>query len=99
MEYINTHYRDNISLDYLSRLFWMEKKYLSKTFKKYMNENYVEYVTKVRVEAAKKLLEEGELTISEIAERVSYNDANYFAVLFKKNVGMTPKEYRLKYMK
>ena len=99
VEYINTHYRDNISLDYLSRLFWMEKKYLSKTFKKYMNENYVEYVTKVRVEAAKKLLEEGELTISEIAERVSYNDANYFAVLFKKNVGMTPKEYRLKYMK
>lgn len=99
VDYINEHYMENISLENMSRMFWLEKKYLSKIFKKYMNENYVEYVTKVRIEAAKKLLEDGKYTISEIAEQVSYNDANYFAVLFKKNVGMTPKEYRLKYMK
>lgn len=99
VEYVNEHFTENISLDSLSKMFWLEKKYLSKVFKKYVNENYVEYVTGLRIEASKKLLEDNRYTISEVAEQVSYNDANYFAVLFKKNVGMTPKEYRLKYMK
>lgn len=99
VEYINEHYNEDISLESLSRMFWLEKKYLSKLFKKYVGENYVEYVTKKRIDAAKQMLEDRSLTISEIAERVSYCDSNYFAVLFKKNVGMTPKEYRLKYMK
>ena len=64
-----------------------------------MGQGFIEYVTNKRLEKAKKLLENTNYTISEIAEQVSYEDTNYFSVVFKRNVGITPREYRIKYQK
>jgi len=99
VSYIDEHYRENISLKSLASMFWLDQKYLSKLFKRHMGENYVEYITRKRIEDAKQMLSEEELTISEIAESVSYDDTNYFTVVFKKYVGITPKEYRLRHFK
>lgn len=97
VNYVDEHFCEDISLKWLAKKFWIEHKYLSKLFKKYVNEGYVEYITQKRIDAAKKMLEEEELTISEIARKVSYDDPNYFTVVFKRNVGITPREYRVKH--
>lgn len=99
VKYVDEHFCEDISLKWLANNFWIEHKYLSKLFKKYVNEGYVEYITKKRINAAKKMLSETELTIAEIAARVSYDDTNYFTVVFKRNVGITPRDYRIKHFK
>ena len=99
VKYVDSHYCKNISLKFLSGHFYLEQKYLSKLFKNYIGQGFVEYVTNKRIEKAKKLLANTNYTISEIAEQVAYEDANYFSVVFKRNVGITPREYRMKYQK
>ncbi len=99
VQYIDSHYCENISLKSLSKYFYLEQKYLSKLFKSYMHQGFMEYVTNKRIEKAKNLLKKTNCTVSEIAEQVSYQDSNYFSVAFKRNVGITPREYRIKYQK
>ncbi|MBR5944676.1 MAG: helix-turn-helix transcriptional regulator, partial [Lachnospiraceae bacterium] len=51
----------------------------------------------LRLNKAKELLKSSDLRSSQIAFDVGYNDAHYFSYIFKKNVGMTPSEYRTRY--
>lgn len=57
-------------------------------------ESYVNYVTNKKMERAKSLLMNKDLSITEIANILSYKDINYFSGLFKKQVGMSPQKYR-----
>ena len=57
-------------------------------------QTFVEYLTAVRIEAAKHLLTEGNSRMSDIAFDVGYQDSHYFSYLFKKHVGVSPREYR-----
>lgn len=68
--------------------------YLSYLFHKESGEYLVGYLNNQRVNRAKNLLETSLLNISEIAWACGYYDAGYFARLFKKTTGKTPKEYR-----
>ncbi|MDD6484451.1 MAG: response regulator [Clostridiales bacterium] len=97
VNYVDEHFCEDISLKWLAKKFCIEHKYLSKLFKKYVNKGYVEYITQKRMDAAKKMLGEEKLTISEIARSLSYDEPNYFTVVFKRNVGITPREYRVKH--
>ena len=58
-----------------------------------MGINYVEWLTNYRIDIAKKLLIERKSAIKEICYQVGYIDPNYFSRIFKKKVGVTPKEY------
>ncbi|GAE08317.1 two-component response regulator yesN [Paenibacillus sp. JCM 10914] len=55
---------------------------------------YGQYVMQIRMEMAKELLRSSDLKAFEIAERVGYADPNYFSFCFKKQAGISPKEYR-----
>ena len=99
VKYIDAHYCENISLKVLSQHFYLEQKYLSKLFKSYMNQGFMEYITNKRIKRAKEMLEKTSMTISEIAEQVSYVDSNYFSAFFKRRVGLATREYRIKYQK
>ena len=57
----------------------------------------LEYVHTVRLEEAKQLLESGDLAIEAIANEVGYEDAGYFAKLFRRSVGITPAKYRRRF--
>ena len=70
--------------------------YLSHLFKKIKKVNFSEYLNEVRLLKAMELLKGTTMRISEIAQSVGYNDARYFATLFKKKTGMSPNEYRNK---
>ncbi|WP_167959102.1 response regulator [Anaerosporobacter faecicola] len=92
--YINTHYTKDISLDDVSREVDISPYYFSKIFKEETGENFIEYVTNVRIEKAKELLIGTDYSMKEICCRIGYADPNYFSRAFKKNVGVTPTEYK-----
>ncbi len=69
-------------------------KYLSFSFKEYTGYSLAAYIQMKRVEAACYLLEHSSLSISEIVFKIGLENENYFYTLFKKNMGVTPKQYR-----
>ncbi len=93
-EYIKRSYFKDISLDEVSREVNISPYYFSKLFKEETGENFIEYVTAIRMEKAKELLSRTDKSMKEICVEVGYSDPNYFSRSFKKNVGVTPTEYK-----
>ena len=93
-EYINENYDKELSLDDVSRAVDISPYYFSKVFKDETGENFIEYLTTIRIEKAKELLRGSNLSMKEICSAVGYSDPNYFSRTFKKNVGVTPTEYK-----
>ncbi|MEK3768340.1 response regulator [Paenibacillus sp. FSL R5-0887] len=93
--YIRENYcNDSFSLNELCSHIFMSISYFSATFKQHTGETFIEYLTRLRLEKAKELLTVTQLKTYDIAARVGYADPQYFSVIFKRNVGSTPKEYR-----
>ncbi|TAH66820.1 MAG: helix-turn-helix domain-containing protein [Anaerolineaceae bacterium] len=92
--YIEENYNRDISLDDVSRIVDISPYYFSKLFKEETGENFIEYLTNMRIEKAKELLEHSDLNIKNICVDTGYSDPNYFSRIFKKQVGVTPTEYR-----
>ena len=92
--YIQANYSRDISLDDVSREVNISPYYFSKIFKEDVGEGFVEYLTKIRMYKAKELLTTTEYSMKEICSMVGYADPNYFSRTFKKNVGVTPTEYK-----
>lgn len=93
--YIKENYDKDISLDDVSRAFNISPYYFSKVFKEETGENFIEYLTSIRMERAKELLlNSTEYSMKEICSMCGYSDPNYFSRSFKKNVGVTPTEFK-----
>ncbi len=95
-DYIERHYQENISLKQLAVQFYMNPVYLGQLFRKAYDTYFNDYLCQIRLEQSRKLLRQTDMRIYEIAERVGFNNADYFVTKFEKNVGMTPTEYRNK---
>jgi two-component system response regulator YesN len=93
-EYIKKHFSDDISLDDVSYHANVSPYYFSKLFKAETGMNFIDYLTQVRIEKAKQLLSCTEKSMKEICREIGYSDPNYFSRSFKKNVGVTPTEYK-----
>ena len=93
-DYIAGHYSKDISLDDVSREVDISPYYFSKVFKEATGENFIEYLTNVRISKAKEMLQAGDSSMKEICSAVGYSDPNYFSRTFKKNVGVTPTEFK-----
>jgi two-component system response regulator YesN len=95
IEYIRGHYSEMITLNKVAGGVYVSEYYLSHLFRKEMNITFSDYVCKVRIEKAKELLQgDSNARIQEISEKIGFNDANYFAKIFKKLTGVSPKEYQ-----
>lgn len=57
----------------------------------------LDYVHALRLEEAKQMLETGDLPVEAVANEVGYEDASFFSRLFRRKVGLTPKQYRLRF--
>ncbi len=93
-QYIRENYARQITLADMAQQFHMNPVYFCQYFKKKKGIPYVQYLNQIRIEEAKKLLQLGELSIDQIAEKTGIGNANYFGRLFKKLTGMTAGEYR-----
>lgn len=93
-QYIDLHYQENITLDELSRLTYVNKYYLVHAFKKYIGLSPINYLINKRVEEAKVLLETTNYSVSQISDIVGFSSQSYFSQVFKKTMGTTPFEIR-----
>ncbi|NMO96601.1 response regulator [Paenibacillus lemnae] len=93
--YIQQHFTEEMELQQLADLVYLTPSYLSKLFKTETGETITDFIIAERITHAKKLLkEEHGLKTYMVGERVGYPDPAYFAKVFKKMTGKTPKEYR-----
>lgn len=95
-EYINNNYSKSITLQNVSETFMFSSCYFSKLFKKEAGMTFIRYLTEVRINKAKELLNDYSLKIYDISYMVGYSNVKHFVSLFKKNMGVTPSEYRKK---
>ena len=93
-QYLSKNFASIESMDQICEDLNISKYYLSHVFKKYMGTPPMQYVTVKRISFAKKLLQETDLTASEIGERCGYKDHVLFFKAFKKSEGITPMAYR-----
>ena len=99
LNYIEHNYASNITLENIAPLFGYNSSYLGKIFSKRVGENFNSYLDKVRIRKAKEFLLNEDIKVYAVAERVGYKNVDYFHVKFKKQMGMTPAEFRKKNQK
>lgn len=95
--YLNEHYMEKLSLEKIAAELEIGRTKLCNLAKALSGGKTLScLIAQRRVDAAKKLLLEGDLPISEIAERVGVSDYNYFTKVFRASVGETPSAFRKK---
>ena len=95
INFIDSHIRENISLEQAAAKADLNTYYFSRMFKKNMSVNFVTYVSSKKMDIAAEMLLYTDLPVADIAAEVSYGiDTGYFSKSFKKYFGITPKEFR-----
>lgn len=95
MKYMESHYREKISLDQIAENMYLSPFYISKLFKSETGDTPINYLISLRMEKAKELLDRNpSLSIQEAAAQVGYEDAYHFSKLFKKYFGLSPMYYK-----
>lgn len=89
-----THFRHERFLDFYAAQLGLTKKHMSRTVKEQTGYTAVEWIERFIILEAKVMLKSSTLTIQQIAEELHFPSQSLFGKYFKKNVGMTPKEYR-----
>lgn len=95
-EYIRENYMKKISLAEVSEYLGLSEGYFSALFSQENEENFIQYLTQYRIEQAKKMLTKTNLKIYEICEAIGYENVEHFSRVFKKNVGLSPLQYKNK---
>jgi YesN/AraC family two-component response regulator len=92
--YINQHYSEALSLNFLAGHFYISPNYLCKVFKEVTDFTLIEYLNNVRVKEAKRLLLESREKVVDIAEKVGFGSITNFGRVFKEITGHPPLYYR-----
>lgn len=93
-EYIEEHYRENLTLEVLAGEVYMNPYYFSSFFKKNAGMNFKDYVNKVRIEHAVSLLVSTNMKTYEISAEVGFRDVRSFTEVFSRTYGETPNCYK-----
>lgn len=92
--YLEEHYKEDISLQDVAGVFGYSEVYFCKLFKQHFGKSFIVYLNELRIEKAKRFLSNPDINIKDIGYISGYRDANYFARVFKRVTGMTPSDYR-----
>lgn len=86
----------NLSLQEIADMLRMSSAYVGRIFKKQETISVADYINEIRLLKSVMLLENNNLPVNEISEKVGFSSPSYFFKLFKKRFGTTPKDYRIK---
>lgn len=94
LQYMQTHYNENISLDEIAKAAMTSRSELCKSFKRTLDTSPKEFLLKYRIRQSMILLEDISFRISDIAEMTGFSSPSHFGACFQKYVGCTPLQYR-----
>jgi len=94
LEFMNGHYKENLSLRSVADSVYLSPNYLGALFRSELGVSFTDQLIHIRINKAKELLHRPELKLYEVAERVGYQNIGYFTGVFKRIAGLSPKEYR-----
>lgn len=94
--YISRNYMKNLTMEFISSLFYLNRSYCSHMFKQKTGQNFVDYLNKIRIDKSKELLKNPERKMYQVAKAVGYDNIKYYYRVFRKYSGMTPAEYQSK---
>ena len=92
--YLERNYQKDLTQEFISTLFYINRSYLSTLFKARTGEKFTDYLNGIRIEKARELLSGTDRKMYHIAKAVGYDNVKYFFRIFKKKTGMTPEQYR-----
>ena len=93
LAYVETHLAEKITLEEISRLFFVSESTISQTFRKKMGVSFHRCVTQRRLIAAKALIAEG-IALEVVGHQVGFADYSSFYRAFKQEYGISPRQYR-----
>lgn len=91
---IDKRYKEKLSFGEIAESLHYSLPYLSALFKDETGFGFTEFLQRRRIEAASGLLRSTNLSVSEISERVGYQSVKFFESVFKKVMGVSPRQYR-----
>lgn len=92
--YIDSNYREDLSLDKLAALAHLNKYYLAHAFQKEYGVSPMSYLSRRRIEESKYLLGNTGHSLAQISELMGFSSPSYFSQCFRKAEGISPNEYR-----
>ncbi|HPJ65558.1 MAG TPA: response regulator [Flexilinea sp.] len=91
--YVNEHYCEKITLTGIAQMVGVSSSYFSTMFSRLTGENLIAYITRLRIEKAAELIRSGSFNLTETAFMVGYEDYAYFSRIFRKAMGVSPRDY------
>ena len=94
--FIEENYADqNTTLSSVAQAVCLSPNHFSTIFSQECKTTFIEYLTNVRIENAKRLMRETDMKGYDIAYECGFSDPHYFSYIFKKNTGLSPREYKV----
>ncbi len=98
IDFLNNNYSLNIGLNDVSEELALTPNYLNSIFRNSLGVTITDYILSKRLDQARLLLKDQNLKVYEIGNSVGFKNTAYFCSVFKKSTGLTPKQYREKYV-
>jgi AraC-like DNA-binding protein len=92
--YIDEHYHEPIGLETISRNACLSRFHFHRLFTRVYKVTPHQYLTQKRIDKAKDLLQQEDVSVTEVCNNVGFESLGSFSVLFKKEIGFAPQYYR-----
>ena len=99
IEFIENNYSNNIKINDIASYIGINRSYLTHIFKKNINISPQDFLVNYKIDKACNLLQNTDLSIKVVAASIGYSDPLTFSKIFKKVKGLSPKNYREKFIK
>lgn len=93
IDYVGKNYAEPLDSSMMAGMMHLNEHYFCHLFKQYMGVNFTTYLNEVRVQKAVILLENTRLNVTQVAMNVGFSDVNYFSRVFKRYIGVSPKNF------
>ena len=98
MTVLNDNLCSAVNVDDICRITHYGRANVFKQFKAATGRSVMAYFTEMKIEAAKRLLRESDLTVSQISDRLAFDNPNYFSKTFRRLTSLSPSTYRKRAM-
>ena len=95
VEYVNLNWQKNISVAKVAEAVNLSESRAAHLFKSALGKGIHQYAAELKISGAKELLINTDMSVSEISRMVGYADPLYFSRTFNKEVGCSPKKFRI----